>query len=244
MLRFIHKQVRSSLVGRRNSNVRARGNLRSESKPVHPALGALHPVIYSEELDFFYSDVDTALTNVVEPLIKANDHGRVHSRPGFRLFDDVSKAGIRVLERRMSEHYASKHRLRWTGQDVGRIKSRIKDEIADLGIGFPLRAKLDNVVLLGDADETKQRYFGLTLDPESVEAEFITEEHSLVINGIQSSFAGFRNPYSQYVPHLTLGRLDRSVPLEQRQRALNAVRLLLPLEVQLDPLIFTAKQVI
>ncbi len=205
-------------------------------------MGAAHPVRYTEDLDFFFSDVETIFSQRISPLEREDELGRVHSRPGYRLFDDLDRAVIRVLERRLSFSYAAKRRIRWQQQDVGRIKESITDEIHRMGIPYPMRAVLDNVVLLGDADETKHRYLGLTLDAGSEMAEFLTAEHELVINGIEGAFKDFKYPYSRYVPHLTVGRFNRAVPADQRQEAVLDMRKLLPLTVELDPIEFTAKQ--
>lgn len=236
-------------MGRKN---RARDGLRSE-RSFYPELGVRHPVIDTDEIAFFFSDVATALGLAIPDVpvldgagrqrLDKNDEPRVRRR--FRVYDNFDRMGVSILERRLPAEYARKHRVRWTRQDTGRIRGDIQNEIGRLDLADrPLVVNLTNVVRLGDADAEadNSRKLGLIIDQASTEAEFLVREHAISIRGIQSSLNRFRYPYSHFVPHLTVARVFRDVPNDMLNGAVDAVQKLLPVQAELQPVRFTLEQ--
>jgi hypothetical protein len=161
----------------------------------------------------------------------------------FRVYDDPRRVGISVLERRMPRTYAQKHRIRWNPNDVGRIKGEIRNEIARMDLaGRPLDATFTDVVRLGDADENNARKLGLVLDQESDVAEFIVREHEIVVNGISGTLKRFRHPYSDFIPHWTVARINKEASRASMSNSIKAVRAMLPFTVQLQSINLFSQQ--
>lgn len=236
------KLERTKNMSRRNQN-RQRSNLRSEAQ-IRPELGARHPLVVDDDFEFFLTDMEHVLGEVIPDIDTCDSRGRSKTKRRFRVYDDPDKLGVSVLERRLPAKHANKHRLRWTQQDVARVKNDIGSELGRLELTdrIPLRVSLSNVIRLGDADENDARKIGLMVDQETTEAEFLVREHEITVNGIATSLDRFRYPYSTYVPHLSVGRIFRDVPTPQVNEAIAAMNALLPMTVELKPLIFISSQ--
>jgi hypothetical protein len=153
----------------------------------------------------------------------------------FRVYDDPDRVGVSVLERRLPRMYAQRNRIKWTKNDVGRIQGEIQNELARMSLaGQPLSATFTDVQRLGDADEDKARKLALVLDPESEISDFMVQEHAIVINGITGTLKRFRHPYSDFIPHWTVARVNREAGQANMSKAVAAIRSLLPLTVQLQ----------
>lgn len=218
------------------------------TKTLQPEFGARHPIVYEPDVDLFFDEIAIKLDETVPKAVTTDDHGVViKMRRQFRVYNDPSKVGVNVLERRLSKAYAQKQRVRWTRGDVGRIKGEIRDEIDRLGIDpDDLEARFTHIVRLGDADSSPHaRKLGLILDQETPLAELLTREHEIVIGGLRGSLTRFRYPYETYVPHWTVARIARQVDAhgsEHLTNAVSAVQSLLPMTVQLDPINLFAQQ--
>lgn len=191
-------------MGRKHANAQPRGHLRDDRRFI-PELGAAHSIVYSEAYEDFLDSIKAGLSIALPDIVTHDDFGReTNSRKAFRIYDDPNRANIRVLERRLSAAHARRHRVTWTKQDVGRIKGLINDRIHeyDLGNIHELPARFSSVMRLGDADEAAGggRVLGLVLEQGTSVAQFLADEHEIVVNGIATSLARFRYPYSTYVP--------------------------------------------
>lgn len=224
-----------------------RSTLKSE-KTTHPELGARHPLVETDELEFFFADLtDIVLENHISKRITQDRKGRDRVKRRFRVYDDPDRLGISILERRLSRRYGQKHRLQWTRQDVGRIRGEIENTIGRMELGgLPLKASMTEVVRLGSIDASEEqdpgRKLALIVDQSSPVAEFLVAEHEAAIDGIQTSLSRFRYPYSSFIPHLTVASIDRSVPDEEIGKSIKGIRHLLPLEIEMHPIKFTSHQ--
>ena len=237
-------------MGRKNTQ---RSSLRHE-RSFYPEFGARHIATDCDTLAFFFDDMKHALRNILPSVAvfdertgepKFDSFGEPRTKDLFRLYDHVDKTGISVLERRLASDYAKKHRIRWTKQDVGRIRGRIQDEIGRLDLADRnLTINFSNVVRVGDADAEGENARKLALIPDQAtdEAEFLVREHAICVDGISTSLSRFRYPYSTYIPHMTLGRIFRDVPKESMNEVVESVQELLPIEVELNPIKFTLQQ--
>jgi hypothetical protein len=214
-----------------------------------PEFGARHRLFYDEDheaLDDFFDSVHTALTLALKPTNTSleNDATLQQTRRLFRMYDDPKRVGITVLERRVTRAQSQRSRFRWSHADEGRIRSQIQDELADEELSErPLLARFTNVIRVGDADSSpKARKLGLILDQESREAEFLVREHEIVVNGIRGVLKDLREPYSPYIPHFTIARINREAGNQGMDRAVAAVQALLPLEVEIAPLTFYTEE--
>lgn len=152
----------------------------------------------------------------------------------FRVYDDPKRVGVSVLERRLARSYAQRQRVKWTRNDAGRIKGEIGNELCRMNLaGQPLNATFTDVVRVGDADENNARKLALILDQESEVAEFLVREHEIVINGISGTLKRFRHPYSDYIPHWTVARVNKEAGLSKMTQAVKAVQSMMPLTVEL-----------
>ena len=82
----------------------------------------------------------------------------------------------------------------------------------------------------------------LVADQATTESEFLVREHEIAIDGISRSLKRFKYPYSTFVPHFTIARIDRNVPNEEMNRVIEGVGHLLPLQVELSPIKFVSEQ--
>lgn len=198
--------------------------------------GARHPIEYDEKLDEFFSYMHTALGMAINPDID----GKTPNKRFFRIYDDPDRAGISIIERRLSRQQAQRGNVSWTNSDAGRIRQEIQNEIerCDLG-GRTLNLTFTDVVRVGDADDKrKARKIALLPDPESAEAEFLLAEHEIAIEGIKGPLASLRYPYDEFLPHWTVSRIHQEAGHDAMSKGIQAVRHLLPLTVQLQPVEF------
>lgn len=237
-------------MGRKNNQ---RSNLRHE-RSFYPEFGARHLATDNDNLTFFFYDTNRLLQEIVpsEPIFdyktgepKFDNRGEPRTKNLFRLYNNTDRTGVSILERRLASDFAKKHRIRWTKQDVGRIRGGIHDEISRLDLaGRKLAVSFDHVVRLGDADAEGEnaRKLALIADQTTDESEFLVREHAICVNGIGTSLNRFRYPYSTFVPHMTVGRVFRDVSKETLSEAVVAIQSLLPLTVELNPISFTLQQ--
>lgn len=243
-------------MGRKNNQ---RANLNA-SREFPPEFGARHPVVFDRQIVNFFGDLDQAWSQILpereiyeplqvnhelaEPALSARAEPVIHYRPQFRLYDDRDKIGMTVLEKRLSAEHARRKRLRWNRNDVGRIRGRIEDEIGRLDLPEgPIEAQLTGIVRVGDpASRAGERKLAAIVDQESPVAELLVREHEITVNGLGVALKGFRYPYSDYVPKMTLGRLYKEVTPPDIDSCVQAVNELLPLRVQLGSLQFFAQQ--
>lgn len=227
-------------MGRKNN--RQRSGLYSD-RTFQPVLGARHPIIEDDNIAFFFSDVRYALDEVLPQKVETKGD-RIRSKSSFLLYDDPDRAGISILEQRLARAHAQRNRLRWTRNDVGRIQGEIQNELSRLDLsGRNLEVTFDSVVRLGDADDKKARKIGLVPNQETEISEFFCTEHEAAINGLSGSMQRFRYPYSgEWIPHLTIGRLFKEVAPSRFNDAVSAVKRMLPLTVEIEPLKFYTQQ--
>lgn len=227
-------------MGRKNQ--RARSTLYSD-RSVQPVLGARHPIVETDEVAFFFGEVRHVLGQTLPGLTSAKGN-TIRRRDAFLLYDDPDRMGVSILEQRLARTHAQHNRLRWTRNDVGRIRGDIQNELARLSLsGRTLDLTLDNVVRLGDADEKKARKLALIPEQDKEIAEFLCSEHEIAVDGITSSLRRFRYPYSgDWIPHFTIGRVFKEVPQNNMNEAVRAIQILLPITVQIEPLKFFTQQ--
>jgi hypothetical protein len=222
-----------------------RGSLK-HSRSFTPELGARHRIIPTPELDSFYNSLIGVLQETLPPHGYLDERGRTKYRRQFTTFDDPERAHVRVLERRLSSSHARKHRIKWTQQDVGRIRGQIQDQVGqyDLGREAAVDASFTEVIRLGDADTALRggRVLSLALNQESHVAQFIADEHEITVNGIATSLDRFRYPYSSFLPHFSVARVMRDSSPDNIVDAVVGIKELLPLDVQLEPISFTSRQ--
>lgn len=216
-------------------------------RAVQPEFGARHPIAYTDDIDLFFSEVFIVLDEIIPQGVNVDNHAKVKNKHQFRVYDDPKRVGVSVLERRLTRSYAQRQRVKWTRNDIGRIKGEIQNEIDRLGIdSSSLTGTFTNVVRLGDAEAgPNARKLGLILDQESPISELLVSEHEIVVDGISGSLKRFKYPYDTFVPHWTLARIAR-VPEgkhgDEIHRAVAAIQHLMPITVQLEPINLYAHQ--
>jgi hypothetical protein len=227
-------------MGRRNYN--ARSTLYAE-RGTQPVMGARHPIVDTDEVAFFFGGARHVLGEVL-PGITSRKKDEIRRRDAFILYDDPDRMGVSILEQRLARTHAHHNRLKWTKNDRGRIRGEIQNELSRLNLtGRRLDVTFDNVVRLGDADEKKARKLALVPEQESEVAEFLCREHEIAIDGISGSLQRFRYPYSgDWIPHLTIGRVFKEVPQGSIGKAVSAIKQMMPLTVQIEPLEFYTQQ--
>lgn len=231
---------------------RTTGNQRNQlggRRDFQPEFGARHPVVFDTTIRRLFGDLDYAWSQILPERIEADDAGREHYRPQFHLYDDRDQIGMTVMERRLSAEHARNKRLRWNPNDVGRTKGRIEDEIGRLGIDHLITSQgtvavdLTDVLRVGNASgKNGERKLAAIVDQSSPAAELLVREHEIVVEGLGIALKGFRYPYSEYVPKLTLGRIFKEVPPRQLDACVEAAQALLPATIEIEPLRFFAHQ--
>lgn len=220
------------------NNARPRSALPNQ-RLVTPEFGARHPIVYSEDVDFFFGDIITAFSQVIPTKEYFDDHGNVtKTKRLYRAYDDNRRIGISVLERRLPRSYAQKQRIKWTKNDIGRITGQIQNELARLDMaGQTIEATFTQVMRLGDIDEgPNARKLGLVVDQKSNLSELLVREHELVVGGISGSLKRFRYPYDTFIPHWTVARIHQEAGTEAIAKAVDALQHLLPLTVEVSPI--------
>lgn len=209
--------------------------------------GARHPVVYDDKVGAFFSELNRRLSQILPERGQITCELTGLPEDKFKLYNDPEKIGVTVLERRLSAEHARRRRLQWTANDIGRVRSRIADEIARLDMTEDeLRLTLSGVVRVGDADR-RSRGGKLALVPEGAQraAGFLAAEHEIVVNGLGGVFKDFRYPYNDYTPKLTVGRVYRSAEPFQVDACAEALAEMVeeqPLTVSLEDVVFFAHQ--
>ena len=220
---------------------RTRSNLRHE-RWFEPAFGVVHRVIHSDEVDFFFDDLQTKIEEL-EPVAIYDERGlKVNERPQAYLFNPT-RLSLRVLERRITEGYGKRKNFIWDPTARARIEQDIHDQIGkyDLG-GRVISPVMSEVHRLGDPDvaRKKGRVLAITPGAESVEAEFFATEHEIAINGLPDKYKRFRITVP-YLPHVSIGRIHQEASPIQVGNIVEMIKLALPLEVELNPIEFTPR---
>lgn len=215
------------------------------SKIVAPEFGARHPIVWDEGIDIFIFDAYSALGGVIPDRVTVDDHARNRKvSKNFRIYEDPDRAGISVLERRLPRVYAQRQRVKWTRQDVGRIKGGIQNEVARLSLsGQFIDVTFTDVVRLGDSEAgPNATKLGLVVDQKSTAAELLIREHEIVVAGIESGLKRFKYPYDSYVPHWTVARVSRGAGVTALNNAVASLQELMPLAAQIEPLKLYSQQ--
>lgn len=225
----------------RGQGQRARSSLRDE-RWFEPAFGVVHRVRQTDEVDFFFDDLQARLDELPKIQFR-DDHGlAVSERDQVKLFSPA-RLSLRVVERRLTNGYGKRNRFVWNPADRARIQQRICDEIGryDLG-GRIITASMCEVHRLGDPDVALEGGRVLTITPsaDSEEAEFFATEHEIVVNELPERFKKFRTT-APYLPHVSIGRIHREATPQQVGAVVGMIRNLLPLELVLNPVEFTPK---
>lgn len=225
------------------STYNARDNLRS-SRAYPAEFGARHPIVYTPEVSYFFGDLGSAWNSIIPEHEVADNYARPHLKQQFRVFEDPERVGVTVLEKRLTAAQARRKRIYWNPNDVGRIQGRLENQIAHLG--FPdggIEAQLTQIIRVGDADRrTGGRKLAAIVDQESRQAELLVSEHELIVQWLGKNLESFTYPYNDYVPKVTLGRIFKEVPPEKLDACVTAAQALLPITVQIDPVVFFAQQ--
>jgi len=231
--------------------VRPRANLKGRTYPAE--FGARHPVVYNSLLQYFFSDLDRAWADIIPEREVTDQHLRPHWHSQFRLYEDPSRVGMTVLEKRLSAEHARRKRIQWNKHDVARLKNEIQTEIDRLEFddgethligsnGF-MNVELTTIVRVGDADRRGGgRKVAAIVNQSSRCAELFVQEHEIITKGLGLNLRGFRYPYEEYVPKMTMGRVFKEVGPDKLDACIHAAQNLLPIVVAVEPLQFFAQQ--
>ncbi len=220
---------------------RARSGLRDE-RWFEPAFGVVHRVRETDELDFFFDDLQSKLDEL--PKLKFYDDKGLETseRDQVKLFSPA-RMSLRVVERRLTNGYGKRNRFGWHPADRARIQQRISDEVGryDLG-GRVITASMCEVHRLGDPDVALEggRVLAITPAADSEEAEFFATEHEIAVNELPERFKKFRTT-APYLPHVSIGRIHREASPKQVGAIVGMIRELMPIELVLNPVEFTPK---
>jgi len=108
---------------------------------------------------------------------------------------------------------------------------------------WPIPVKFTDIVRVGDADDEQSRKLALVVDQASKVSELLVSEHEIVMNGLGRELVGLRYPYDDFIPKLTIGGMDRHrVPSERINEAVEVLKTLLPLDAEIEPILFTSHQ--
>lgn len=214
--------------------------------------GVRHPVKYTEfdptpgserslEEFFYFQDKKWRKITLTELVI--GDQLRENPQRQFVVYNDPEKLGMTVMENRIIQKFAKSRRLRWNSNDRGRLGQDLRDSIA--GLDQPARNKdglievmLTDVMRVGAPNAREEgRKIALIADQSSPEAEYMLQEHELVTEAL-GNYLGFEYPYEEYLPKFTIGKVIRSATEKHVGDCVRAVRELLPLTVQLEPVLF------
>jgi hypothetical protein len=230
-------------------------SLLSSSRQVIPELGARHPINDGEDLQVFLTDLYRVFEENIPDEALADRHGNGRYRRRFRVFDDPERIEVSVLEKRFARANAQRQRIKWTKNDVGRIKGQVQNQLATLDLGDRvLDATFTQVVRVSNAEEgPNTRRLGLLVEQGSKIAELFVSEHEIVANGITGSLREkLRYPDSDFIPYWPIGCVYRysgpqkstETPPESKQmiNAIEAIQGLLPITVQIEPIDLFSEQ--
>lgn len=238
----------------KNGQRAARGGYRG--KPSFTAeLGARHPIFFedNDKLDQFFGLLGSKIRKIVpdihETVPDPNDPEQLQEKitPRHVLYSARDKIGMTVMEKRITRRYSKRNRLHWNKSDVGRLRQEIGNRLDHLEIVTDdegtIPVPLKTVVQAGDGSSNNQgRKLAAIVDPTSRAAEFLLQEHEIIVDCLAGSLRDFEYPYDDYVPKMTVGRIDRVASPEQMERCVMAAQSLLPVTVHLQPIKFFAYQ--
>lgn len=217
----------------------------SSTKSVSPELGARHPIVYNQSVDDFFDFLEPMLAHDISLKVPSSDMSEsemIKRKRLFRLYDDPSRLGISILERRLPRAYSQTNRIQWNKNDVGRMRGQIQDKLTRLELPNQLpEVTFTTAVRLGNPDVgDRNRKIALIPDQESEISEFFLEEHEICMDGLAGSMRRFKHPYSSFIPHLTVCRVHKeSGPLGMRA-GVHAVQKLLPVTFQIEQIQFVS----
>jgi hypothetical protein len=214
-------------------------------------LGARHQLVFDEEVDIFFGILRARWNKIVPPRVKTLPDSTKQESPNFKLYDDPQKAGLTILEKRVSAQHARRQRLHWSSNDYGRERTEIADRIGRLEMdgqtGWANKGLIpvtfSQVVQAGDdAGRAEGRKLAILPEQDSAVNEFLLSEHEIVVDSLSRTFKDFQYPYQEYTPKLTVGRVFRSAKPEQIARCVTGLQAMLPLTFYVEPVAFFPDQ--
>ncbi|HET9098039.1 MAG TPA: hypothetical protein VFN51_00295, partial [Candidatus Saccharimonadales bacterium] len=225
---------------------------RSSKRPDRAGFGANHEVIYSHHLKTFYEDIDETwaeLASVSRPSSMGR-HARTDNYDVLRQYSLSNQAagaearglGIVVLERWLTGKKA-RGNITWNRNDVGRIQTEIDRRIASLRIPFNenglVEVELDEIVRLPlHSSGGVPRALGLIANQATPEAGYLSDAHTIALQGLGHKLKDHRDTAENFVPYLPLGAINEDVGPKTFAACLSEVRSLLPVTVELLPISF------
>lgn len=212
-------------------------------------LGARHKIIHDANVANVFETLGRKWLEIAGlaetvPCEEAPDGFKEVVTPRHKLFDDPGKLGMTVLEMRLSRRNSLRHRRQISREDLGRTKQRIADDVSRLGLDgegsvIPSRLPITftDVRPVGGA----RRKLAFVPDQADEVAQFMVREHELIVERAaeELNLKDFSYPYEGYTPKMTLGKVLCSVPEEKFNNCIEAARSLLPVTVNVLPVLLT-----
>lgn len=226
----------------RSSQVKSRKN-----RPIEPNLGGRHGVVIDSELDLFFELLDRKWRRTVREEDPRPGSMRRDRQPKHVVYNNPELIGMTVLEYNLTAKHAERMRVKWTQNDLGRIHTELKDELAKLEKPDDLVAPITQVVTVGgDYGANKLgRMVAAIVQPNSEVADYMIREHEILVDSMSANIKGFEYPHEEYVPKLTLGRIQRSVGSNAMGLCIDRAQQMLtdnPVAVQMEPInIYTVR---
>jgi hypothetical protein len=220
----------------------------STRKACPPMFGAHHCLVWDRSVHNFFYNVDSIWREAGRGKAFYGNSFNADPPKRYSIYDDPTKnLGLFVLERHLSKKQASRNQLRWTRQDVGRIKQDIGNEsngTHGIVVESLLRdVELSTAVRVSDAySQGEGTQISLIVKQSTPQAGFLLKEHQLSIAGLGRNLKNFTYPYSDYIPNLKIGRLFTEIGESRVEQCIDAVQQLLPLHVELKPIQFYSHQ--
>lgn len=212
-----------------------------------PVFGARHPIEYNDTIENFHADIEEAFHEIL-PLkssdLKTNPNGKLDfPRVPFRIYNEPRRVSVTIAERNLSQEYVDKRNIRWSANDIGRIRGEMQNELGRLSLaGQSLEVNLTEAIRLGEVEHNGAAKIGIIVDQESPVTEQLIAEHEVFFGCMSQRLKNFKYPWSTFIPHMTVVRIRSEVPTRSRNEMVAAVNELLPLPVVLDPIVFFAEQ--
>jgi hypothetical protein len=240
-----------------------------EKSGITAQFGARHYVQLDQTMRQFFVRLHLGLLeiagdHVTLPSSTSKDGWVEKTLPRHNIYNDQSKLAMPVVQMRFSRSFARDQRIRWSRGDLGRVKQALGDEVAMLGLGednriVPTRIPIRFSRVL-DEDITDphdgSRKLVLVPHPEDEGVDLMAREADLIVNGIRSEFktrttgrlarhcepretAVLPSLTDEFSAMLTVGEIMPAVPEDKKQRCMNYLNNLLPLDAYLNPIVFT-----